>query len=93
MTKEEFANLKEGQTIVVIVRRGKKIFRELCTIRGKLSGINGLKKLYTSEHGFVDENDIDFIRKADVCKMMDDETKRHIKAMDALNELLKEALE
>lgn len=91
MTKEEFADLKKGQTIVVIVRMGKKTMRKPCTIKGKMRDIYGVKKLFVSAYGFIDETDVDFLRKSDVCKMMDEETKRHIKAMDKLNELLKEA--
>ena len=77
--------------IIVLVKRGKKMLRELYTIRNKLADINGSKKLLTHTYGIIDETDVDFLRASDVYAMTDEEMKRHFKVMGRLEELLKEA--
>ena len=92
MTKEEFANLKEGQMIVVLVKRGKKVLRECLTLyRAPSTNDKGSKYLYTPTYGLLDNTDVDFLRKEDVERLMDEEIVRHIERKNQLEKLLKEA--
>lgn len=91
MTKEEFANLKKGQTIVALVKRGRTLFREPFTIINNLSTLNGYKVLVTSVYGIIDHTDVDFLKKADVKRMLAEENARHEKRKMELSEMLKEA--
>lgn len=91
MTKKEFAKLKKGQLIVVlIVRKGRKTIREPMEVFDEPCTIGGSPKIVTYTYGILDEKSVDFLNADDVREMMDKETIRHNKRVEQLNKLLKE---
>ena len=90
MTKKEFAKLKQGQLIIVIIKKGKKTIRQPFTIPYEPSIVGGSLKMMTYSHGLLNERDVDFLNASDVYAMMDEEAIRHNKRQEELNKLLRE---
>ena len=86
MTKKEFASVKAGQLIIIKTKKERIIHT---VHREPISKED--PKIITACYGILHPEDVDFVRKSDIEKLIKEENDSHNATMERLNRMLKEA--